>query len=152
MGIKVENKNLPIDPNLSIGAMLKYCRTQNSIAIRDVVLELKVKEKDIIDLENDSLFNKRSNAYISGLVRSYAHILEIDNQLIREKLAALGVDTSIVEKGNVLDTEGDRRYTPNSKYVLYAAISLLVIYFFMIQDFGSVGFISTDTIIERITK
>ncbi len=148
--IKIKNKDYQIDKELTIGEILKYCRIQNDIKIKDVSLALKIKEQDIKDLENDGIYLKKSVFYINGLIKIYGNLLKIDRSLVKEKVASLAINVGRVDQYKLIDPEESEQYIPGRRYVAYAILLLLIIYFMLFCDFNSDKILTTDSIIDRI--
>ena len=136
--------------DLTIGTILKNARTKGKIKILDVVKSLKVKEQDIIDLENDKIYDRKSSFYTHGLIRSYGNFLKIDNQIITEKVNALKDKNAKLGKYKLINIDKDNKYLPSQKYVTYAILFLIIIYLISFCDFGIDRDVDSDFIIERI--
>lgn len=88
----IENKNKVNDfPEEiledSIGKILQKKRLEKGIEIFEVAKAIRVKAKNIEDIENDNFLAVDSNIYVSGVIREYAKFIGIDN--IGDKLKGL---------------------------------------------------------------
>ena len=69
----------------TVGQILSIGRNSKSLSISDVVIELKISESVIIDLENDNIKNNPDIIFNIGHLRSYSNFLELDTDTIIKK-------------------------------------------------------------------
>jgi cytoskeletal protein RodZ len=149
--IKIKHKNIELEEGLSLGKILEHCRTKNDVQIKDVALSLMVKERDIVDLESDEIYLKKSAFYINGLVRSYGALLKIDDKVIKEKMSTLSFNSPILGKFKLIDVQEGNKYNPGRKYLSYSVLLLLVFCFMAFCSMDSKDNLTTDDIIKRIS-
>lgn len=150
---KNENTN-PFD-ELSIGQILKQSREEMQISIAEISKTLKIKERDLLALEQDQISLIASHLYIPGFIKSYARILKIDSNLINKKVKELNIDSNINNKKHRLvninkkDIHSPNRETFFNAILIFAVFYLLL---FFIHQYQSKELITTQVIINEFNK
>lgn len=67
---------------LSVGKLLKDAREKKKISLHDVEKRIKVREQFIHSLEEDNWHTFTSRIYITGILKNYARLLELDERKI----------------------------------------------------------------------
>ncbi len=91
----------------SIGIILSTKRKQLNIETAKISLDLKIKVKDIEAIESEKWSDVTHNLYVVGLIKSYAKILKIDENLIEEKIKDLPIESNIKNKKHQLVNIGE---------------------------------------------
>ncbi len=118
---------------LTIGELLKQRRLKLNITILEASSKLKVKPRDIEEIENNSGKLKHSKLYLTGFVRSYGKLLKIEQSIIEEKIKSLKIKSNTSNKKHRLLNIGQDQLMPDKKIVNNAAvifISLFIILLF----------------------
>jgi len=112
----------------TIGKILHKKRRELNMEISDICTYLKVKAHDIEALENENWSRVTNHLYKSGLIRSYAKILKIDNALIEEKIKALPFESNVKNQKYRLFNIGEEiDLTPNrDMFFNFLLISILM--------------------------
>jgi cytoskeleton protein RodZ len=85
----VEEPTLP-----SVGSTLREAREHMGLTVEDVVNRLKFAPRQIRALEADSFEQLPEGAFLRGLVRSYARLLQLDEAPLLETLPGTGSQES----------------------------------------------------------
>ncbi len=119
--------------SLTIGKLLKDKRQELKMTIPEVSAKLKVKPRDIEEIENNSGKSMKSKLYLTGFIRSYGKLLEIDQLVIEEKIKSLKIKSNTSNKKHRLLNIGQDQIMPDKRIVNNATmifISLFVILLF----------------------
>ena len=117
-----ENTFLPVTDQLSsavlsIGSQLRAGRVRLGLSVEDVVSKIKLAPRQIIALEADDFAALPETAFVRGFVRSYARLLQMDEQPLLDALPGAKVVQVKVEPLQIdapFPTEGSaRRQTVN---------------------------------------
>lgn len=119
--------------NYTIGQILNKCRKDLNLEIKDVCAYLKVKESEIISLEEDRFDNTSNHLYRRGLIRSYGKFLRVETALLEAKIKELPFESNVANKkhqllniGENIDLTPDREMFFNF-LVIAALISLILL-------------------------
>ncbi len=141
---------------ISLGELLKNNRENLNIKIQDISSFLKVRPSEIKLLENNDIEKIAKSIYIPGLVKSYGKYLNINANIINEKIQELSLRSNIEVKKHMLLNIGKHKELSPSKEVFFNAllISIILLIFFII--FFSLEnkneLINTTNIISEIQK
>lgn len=147
--MKIQKLDLYFEENTTIGEIFKQYRLQNHLTISDVAAYLKLKEKDISDLEDDLIYDKKPTIFIRSLIKGYAKFLKINNKILEEKLESLSQKRESATKQHLLEND---RYSPTAKQIGYALLVLIIAYSFFFHDFFVKNYLTSDLIIEKINN
>lgn len=161
----IETNNQTIENNIeqeeaqkvkepTIGQILKKAREDLNISIDDVGAILKIKNRDILALEQDDILLVASHLYIPGFIKSYGKLLKIDSELIDRKVRELNIDSNVNNKKHRLNISKKNVHSPNSEAFFNAILVFTVLYLllFSIHQFKSEELITTQTIINEFEK
>ena len=143
--MKIQN----LDENSTIGEIFQKYRAQKNLTTRDVAAYLKVKEQYILDLENDLIFTKKPALYVSGLNRSYAKFLKIDDNLLAKKLGFPHEKNEIAKKYHIIEND---KYNPTQKQIIYSLLLLFISYAVFFYNLSQKDYLNSDLIIEKINN
>lgn len=128
---KNEQGNIANISDLNIGDLLKNHRIAANIEMADIAKSLNVKKNDLINLENNEIFTKRSASYINGLIRSYGKLVAVDDDVIKKELRNLAKNISpISQEYNIIDPNKEKKQnSPNRKILLLSVLAVAILYF-----------------------
>lgn len=115
---------------LNIGQLLKNHRQKNNYEIKDIALYLRVKEEDLLMLENNDIDKIAKNIYIHGLIKTYGKFLKINSNLIEEKLLEINLRSNIEIKKHTLLNIGENNELAPTKNTLIKS-SMIFIFIFL---------------------
>ncbi len=131
---------------LTIGKLLKKRRQELKITILQASAELKVKPRDIEEIEENSGEQLSRGLYLTGFIRSYGQLLKIDQQVIEEKMKSLALKSNISNKKHQLVNIGEDQLVPDKKMVNNAMIIFISLFLILLfaynfhQHFNSAMF------------
>ncbi|MDA0902130.1 MAG: helix-turn-helix transcriptional regulator [Proteobacteria bacterium] len=137
----------------TIGKLLKNTREELRMSIVKVSEELKVKESDIIALENDDISAITKHLYLVGFIESYANLLKIDNHVIKGKIKELAISSNVDnKKHNLVNLWKGNVYSPNKEVfanalILFLILSLLI---FAFNQFSDLDFNISEIVIDAL--
>jgi cytoskeletal protein RodZ len=124
-----------MDNEIKIGELLKEKRESFSLTIKEISRYLKVKEGDIILLEQDMLNSIINTIYLPGLIRQYAKIVKIEDDIVKQCIknisAKYNINSSQCESANAsiyinkCPSKSDLLYA----ILVFAIMSLALIFF-----------------------
>ncbi len=133
----------------TIGQILRKYRIENKIKTSDIARSFNVKEQDILDLENDVIYDKKSTAYVNGLIRGYQKLLKINDPLSGQN------PENLSRKGLLLNNyelPEESSYTLSPKQIIQVLFLVLISYLVFFCDFSKNDDLTTELIIERINQ
>lgn len=137
----------------NLGEILKARREELKITIEEVSRNLKVKTRNIIDLEENSPNLNAGNIYLSGFVKSYAKMLKIKDETIEEYLKNL-TDNCITKnkKHQLVNLDGEQTKNPSRDDLVNAILIFTMIYLVLISfsQFKTQNLAITDLIINQL--
>ncbi len=140
---------------LSVGKLLKDAREKKKISLRDVEKRIKVREQFIRALEEDDWDAFTSHIYITGVLKNYARLLELDEEKL---LAFFRREYERIEEIKFKRKVSTSYLSPDSKRTIISGfifVCILLVGYFAYQLFQylkppSVHIISpTSTIFKR---
>ena len=110
---------------LSLGTTLREARERLGLSITDVVNQTKLAPRQIEALEAEDYRNLPEMAFVRGFVRSYAKILQLDEQPL---LAALPKASAPAQPlmPNSVEAPFPDAYSPRRQNLVWLAIALLL--------------------------
>ena len=117
-----------MDSEIKIGKLLKAKRESFNLATKGISFTLKVKEGDIILLEQDMSNLITSPIYLPGLVRQYAKILKIEDDIVDQYIKNISAKYNInYDKHQAANTGGEINKCPSKSDLLYATLVFVII-------------------------
>ncbi len=137
----------------TIGEILKSHREDSKVTIKEVSRALKIKEKDIILLEQDSTHLITKHLYLIGLIRSYGQLLKMKQETIEDCVARLSKKSNI-NKEHLLNFDSEENRNPSKHYLINALLIFIMIYLVLISfsKFKSQNLAITDLIINKLSN
>lgn len=147
----------PTSIQLLLGQILKEKRQNLKIEIVDVSAYLKIKNRDIIAIENGDFEAVTKHLYATGLIRSYAKFLKIDQNLIEEKIKLLPIKSNVENKKHQLLNIGeDGNLSPNKdnffNFLLISVLLFLVLLSLYNYSENKNGLITDQNLIQELEK
>lgn len=143
--------------NYTIGQILNKSRKDLNLEVKDVCVYLKVKESDIIFLEEDKFDKSNNHLYRRGLIRSYAKFLKIDEILIETKIKELPFESNVANKkyqllniGENIDLTPDKEMFFN--FLIGAILLSLIIFVVYKYRENKDEILTSDDVITRFEK
>ena len=115
---------------LNIGELLKNYRQKHQYEIKEIASYLRVKEEDLLMLENNNIDKITKNIYIPGLIKTYGKFLQISNVLIEEKLLDINIRSNTEIKKHTLLNIGENNELAPTKNMLVRS-SLIFMFIFL---------------------
>ena len=116
---------------LTVGQLLKQERENKNISLKEVEKKIKVREKYLRALENNDWDYFASKVYVNGIIKNYAHFLELDSNRI---LAFFRRDYEKKEDVRFKKRISSGYLTPQTKR--FALIGIIVTFIFFLLYFG----------------
>lgn len=140
----------------NIGQLLKEKRLSIGVEISEASSYLRVKDKDIIALENNNLNPLSQNLYVFGIISSYAKFLKIDQKIIRDSLKNTNKRNKANSKIPFLASDHDQNLSPDKNsffnfLLISVLLSSLILISYNIYQKNS-DLINNKFLIERITQ
>ena len=110
---------------LSLGTTLREARERLGLSITDVVNQTKLAPRQIEALEAEDYRNLPEMAFVRGFVRSYAKILQLDEQPLLAALPKASAPTQPLMPDSVEAPFPDA-YSPRRQNLVWLAIALLL--------------------------
>ena len=148
-------QQMDIKNNINIGEILKTKRESFNLGIEEISRSLKVKASDIILLEQNTVNLINSRIYLPGLVRQYAKILEIKDDVINQYLENIMINYNAKTKQyQSIDTNKEVNKIPSKSDLLYATLIFLAISFILIffSPIKTKNLAMTDLIINQFKQ
>ena len=118
----VEELTLP-----SVGSALREARERMGLTVEDVVNRLKFAPRQIRALEADSFEQLPEGAFLRGLVRSYARLLQLDEAPLLEALPGTGSQESgLAAVQPSVEVPFPGVYSARKSNIIWLAAALLV--------------------------
>ena len=136
----------------TIEDILKSCRIKAGIETKDVASTLKVKEKDIIDIENGEIYTKKPEIYIHGLIKTYGALLKIDPKLIKERSRPLSINSYKFDKYKLISSNKNEKLLPKNSYLCYAILIIFLFYSLSFCVFNPKDKVTTGAIIRQLEQ
>jgi cytoskeletal protein RodZ len=116
---------------INLGIIFKEKRQELKMEISQVSAYLKVKQSDILAIEEERFADITRHLYVPGLLKSYAKFLHIEKRIVEEKISSLPIQDNIKNsKYKLLNLERDEAMSPNKD--LFFNFLLIVILMFLI--------------------
>ncbi len=140
-----------------IGNLLKEKRLFLKMEISEISSYLKVKNADILAIEEAKLMEVSKHSYALGLIRSYAKLLKIDPKIIEEKIKLLPITSNTSNTEHQLINIGENTdLSPDKDSVfnfLLVSILLLLILFSLFNSYETKsGLIIDQEIVSKLEK
>jgi len=145
---------MDIQNNINIGEVLKAKRESLNLGIEEISRNLKVKANDIILLEQNTTNLITSRIYLPGLVRQYAKILQIKDDVIKQYLKNIEINCNTnINQYQSINTDNEANKVPNKSdlfraIVIFLVMSLILIFF---SPLKTKNLAMTDLIISKFT-
>ena len=110
---------------VSMGTTLREARERLGLSIADVVNQTKLAPRQIEALEAEDYLNLPEMPFVRGFVRSYAKILQLDEQPLLAALPKASAPTRPLMPGSVEAPFSDA-YSPQRQNLVWLAIALLL--------------------------
>lgn len=110
---------------ISLGTTLREARERLGLSITDVVNQTKLAPRQIEALEAEDYRNLPEMAFVRGFVRSYAKILQLDEQPLLAALPKTSAPTQPLMPNSVEAPFPDA-YSPRRQNLVWLAIALLL--------------------------
>ncbi|GDX36623.1 hypothetical protein LBMAG18_11340 [Alphaproteobacteria bacterium] len=148
-----ENKEM----DLCLGEILKFKRQKLGIEIQTACDFLKVKNRDLIAIENNEIEKISKNIYAPGLIKSYAKYLKINQKIIDTKIKEQHFKSNTENKKHILVNIGEHLELTPKKELLINCIVISVIIFLLSLSLFSIKnkhqiTLSTEQIVYEIKK
>ena len=139
---------------INIGEELKQRREEQKLTLKEVSEKLKIHQKDIGFLEDNSFEKMTKHIYLSGLVRSYCKLLKIENDLTQKYVeAASQFPGEEKSKRRLLNFNQRSNQNPSKEHLLNALLILIITYLILIFLSGSdLNSQITDLIINQLNS
>lgn len=110
------------------GEILKLQRMELSIAVSKVSSELRVKVRDIEAIERGDMACVMQHSYATGLIRAYARLLKIDDDVIQEGIKSLQIKSNTSNKNyNLINIGEEDEITPkHNSFMNVLVISIIL--------------------------
>jgi cytoskeletal protein RodZ len=118
--------------SLTIGKLLKQRRQELNITIPEVSSRLKIKPRDIEEIENNSGKSMKSKLYLTGFIRSYGKLLKIDEPIIEEQIKSLKIKSNTSNKKHRLLNIGQDQLMPDKKIVNNATVIFISLFMILL--------------------
>lgn len=142
--IKTKKFNLKIEKDAKIGDILKQYRQKNRIKIEDIAKFFNVKKQDIIDLEDNSIFEKKPKSYAISLCKTYQKLLQIEDEILKEHFKELS-NRHALEKEQISQ---NFKFILKNRQIIGIILLILISYLVFFYDFSNN--MTTDLIIEKL--
>jgi cytoskeletal protein RodZ len=116
---------------INIGDEFKRRREDLEMTTKEVGEVLKIKESDIIFLEQNSIKSINKNLYLEVFVKSYCELLKIDKDFTKELLNNIKGSSNKKSKHRLINLESD--LNPGRDYIVNASIIFLIICLFLVS-------------------
>lgn len=111
---------------LNVGAMLRETRESMGLTVEDVVNRLKFAPRQIRALEESSFDQLPEGAFLRGLVRSYARLLQLDEAPLLAALPDAGPQESEPAVRQSVDVPFPGVYSARKSNIIWLVAALLV--------------------------
>ncbi len=112
---------------ISLGEILKAKREELRMEISEISSHLRVKQSDLVAIENNRIKSITNHIYAPGLIRSYAKFLRINEKVIEEQLGLLKFRSNIDNKAHALLNLDEEDNLSPSKNISFNALTLAII-------------------------
>jgi len=127
-----------VETEISIAEILKEKRQNLKLSLSDVSAYLRVKEKDIISLENNEISRIAKYLYVPGLAHAYGKFLKIDEKIIEEKIKFLGIKQNTENKKHILINVGENTsLTPSKDMIFNFTMIFILLFLLMLSAYNS---------------
>ena len=137
----------------NIGDLLKVKRESFNLTIEEVSQALKVKSGDIMLIEQNMQHLITSRIYLPGLIRQYAKILKIKDDVIEEHIKNIMVNSSLSHNYPIKTSDQTNKFASKSDLfyaiLIFLAISLLLTFF---SPNKTQNLIMTDLIVDQFKQ
>ncbi len=154
---KINSAQEAAKQEMSLSHILKSKRQQLKLEESDVAAYLKIKARDVEAIENSDVTNLARHLYVPGLLRSYAKFLQIDPQVIEEKIKLLHIESNTNNKKHQLINIGENiDLTPTRDSVHNLLLISVLLFFTLLSIYNfyenSNASISSETLVEEFKK
>ena len=118
----------------TVGQILSIGRKSKSLSISDVVIELKISESVIIDLENDNIKNNPDIIFNIGHLRSYSNFLELDTDTIIKKFKDEVSFNIQEEKKNIIPIVENNFFKIEKLFAASIIFVIFISFYFLFVD------------------
>jgi cytoskeletal protein RodZ len=145
---------MTISPNLTLGEILKNSRQSLGYSLKEVSNMLKIKERDLLALENNDADFIAKHFYITALIKSYGQLLNIDKALLGKKIQELNINNHHETKYRLLNISKKNIHSPNKSAFINALLIFATFYLlmFLLRQYQLENLIDIDTIMGEFNK
>lgn len=111
---------------LTVGATLREARERQGLSVSDVVNRLKFAPRQIQALEEDDYAQLPEAAFVRGLVRSYARLLQIDDKPLLEALPGAKEQKNVLDQRQTMEVPFPNVYALRKSNILWLVAALVV--------------------------
>lgn len=126
------------DQDVSLLELLKQKRLEDNIAFDELSSKLKLRVKDLEFIEEAQCEEIAQHPHLSGLIRSYANFLKIDENIVDEGIKTIAFKSNVSNKKYELLNIGENLdLKPNKdQFFNFVFISILLfLIFFILYNF-----------------
>ena len=116
------------EKEVSLGKFLQNKRQELAVEISKASKYLKVKDDDLIAIENDDLDNLGKRMHAFGLINSYAKFLKIPKDEIEKKLNLISTSSNTKSnKHRLINLDDESKLTPSKdSFFNFLLVSILL--------------------------
>lgn len=134
----------------SVGQQLRDERLKQGLTLKSLSMTTKIREDQLLKIEKDEFSKLHGPTYVRGFVRNYATALGLDVRTLLSELEhilemegensylSLGVINYLPE-----ETKPKREFRPQSLFLGFAGVLLLMIIGVFVYKIYQIGFVST---------
>lgn len=111
---------------LTVGATLREVRERQGLSVSDVVNRLKFAPRQIQALEEDDYAQLPEAAFVRGLVRSYARLLQLDEKPLLEALPGAKEQKNVLDQRQTMEVPFPNVYALRKSNILWLVAALVV--------------------------
>lgn len=144
-------------PEIFLAQILREKRQDLKMEIAEVSSYLRVKPNDILAIENNDFGRITRHLYVPGLIRSYAKLLKINQQIIEEKIKQLPIKSNTDNKKHQLLNVGENiDLTPNKDSFFNFLLISILLFLVLLSIYSSVenteNLITNEQLITEMEK
>lgn len=113
-------------PSFSVGSTLREARERMGLSVSDVVNRLKFAPRQIKALEEDDFAQLPEAAFLRGFVRSYARLLQLDDEPLLAALPDTGTRQSVTVERQSVEVPFPSIYTMRRLNIIWLVAALVV--------------------------
>jgi cytoskeletal protein RodZ len=143
--------------NQTLGEIIKEKRQSLRIDISTIAAYLKVKQSDILAIEEERFEEATKHLYIPGLIRSYAKFLHIPDDILEEKILLLPIRHDLKNsKHELINLEKDEILSPSRDCFFNSLLIFILLFLVLLSVYNfhekNANLISNNDLVKELVK